>query len=234
MSTTAVKEHPILFTGEMVQAILDGRKTQTRRVLKPQPRWFGAEHEERWHANALPPGGACPSTWTWWEGPAHGQSMYHEARCPYGQPGDQLWIKTGYTTLYDIDFDRTLWKCPGIHFISTHGRAKSESTGNFKRDGGHPAMFMPFWLSQEMRLPLLEITDVRVERVREISRDDAIAEGIDESTREHVFITSSLQGGCLECDRFARLWDSINLSRGFSWESNPWVWVVAFKVLEGK
>jgi len=166
--TTAVREKPIIFSAPMVKAILEGRKTQTRRVIKPQ---FGK---------------------TWGQGVRHGDLDYSvhvdimEAdrswkwiRCPYGKSGTRLWVR-------------------------------------------------------ETRITL-EITGVRVERVQDISEEDAIAEGVN--------------GGCTTCgrdapyqcydpipdhrDAFIWLWDSINGKKpGFAWKDNPWVWALTFKRLE--
>lgn len=159
-----VKERPILFSGEMVRAILEGRKTQTRRVVKPQPvspgdgAYFDAYN-----------GGP---QWNWWA-PDNKQYLAQIINCPYGKPGDRLWVREKITV------------------------ARSASS-----------------LS-------LEITNVRVERLQEITFADCIAEGMPPIGPEND----------PECVRneFQTGWDSLNAKHGFSWESNPWVWVIEFK-----
>lgn len=219
--TTAVREKPILFSGDMVRAILDGRKTMTRRVVKPQPTFDGY-----W--------------WTHKGYSANGEQQFREGMpffggCPYGVTGDRLWIKTGYQTRYHADRNETFWSVDSVGFITTHGRALSKS-GKAKRDGNHPGMFMPYWLSQELRLPVLEITDVRVERVKEISEVDAEAEGaltLSNRLMQDAARSAAARGqkscGCV--DYFRELWNEINAKRGFGWDANPWTWVIAFEVL---
>lgn len=211
-------ERPILFSGPMVKAILDGRKAQTRRVsVQPQitgerPMWRDAKAD------------------LWRE-------KHHFIRdcCPYGKPGDRLWIKTGYTTRYDTMFDHTMWSVEGVGFITTHGRAYSKS-GKAKRDGGHPAMFMPQWLSAELRLPELEISDVRVHRLDEISEEDALAEGIIKlpATGRCVLSEGAQYFGNAYGNArtaFTALWDSIN-GKTHPWAANEWAWAITFKRLE--
>jgi len=217
-----ISEKPILFSGPMVRAILDGRKTMTRRVVKgPIPDGatscgvFSTSDKTlngRWQFLDGDPEDA--DSWGW---------IGEEFACPYGKPGDRLWIKTGYTTRYDPERNETHWKTEG-GWITTHGQAMSK-TGKPKRDGGHPGMFMPKWLSQEFRLPILEITDIRAERLREITEEDAIAEG----AQCAGFPASLSNRGA-----FINLWEKLNGPRGFGWLQNPWVWVVSFKKLEAQ
>lgn len=219
MTATAVRERPIPFSGPMVKAIMDGRKTQTRRVVKPPYRI-----RDGWPFRVNP------------EVFDDGDLRYERSmRCPYGQPGDRLWIKTGYQTQYDAAFNQTFWSVDGVGYITTHGRALSKS-GKPKRDGKHAGMYMPYWLSQELRLPVLEVTDVRVERVQEITEADAKAEGVEPgclTCGESCIYT----GGCGYCrpayrDSFIYLWRQLNEARGYGWEANPFCWVVSFKRVE--
>ena len=139
---------------------------------------------------------------------------------PYGQPGDQLWVRESWA--YHPD-----GKDKEILYRATDSGWDDNNTGLRWK----PSIHMPRWASRIQ----LEVTDVRVERVQEISEEDAKAEGISD-------------GGCLNCgnssdpeacgcdypkpdfrDSFANLWDSINAKRGYSWESNPYVWVVEFE-----
>jgi hypothetical protein len=169
-----VSEHPILFSGPMVRAILEGRKTQTRRVQR------------------MP--GSFPSG------------------CPYGQPGDLLWVRETFAKRYaDAERDPT----DGIMY---------------RADGGcvieprwTPAIHMPRWAS---RLTL-RITDVRVQRVQDINEEDVWSEGV--ICRCDVGQSEYDQCGLSPAEHFAKLWDSINAKRGYSWESNPFCWAISFE-----
>lgn len=206
--TTAVKERPILFIPDMVKAIRDERKTNTRRVI------YEAYRSRRKDGMKLEPSLL--------------QRIGVGEACPYGAVGDRLWIKTGYKTRYDEARNQTNWSTDAS-FCTTHGRAFSKS-GNAKKDGGHPGMFMPFWLSRELRLPTLEITDVRVERIKDINADGCIAEGVPSRgiERDGPCIASAI----MYIEDFKKLWDGINEKRGYGWAANPWVWCIEFKRVE--
>lgn len=226
MSEEKISEKPIPFSAPMVRAILDGRKSMTRRVIKPQPTTDG----DLW----------CLGDKYFLSDEAMEDHLFHEVYgtkgTPYGSRyqdyGDRMWIKTGYTTRYDPERNQTHWKTEG-GWITTHGQAISK-TGKPKRDGGHPGMFMPKWLSQEFRLPLLEITDIRMERLQEISEADALAEGFTgyNCYRNPNFVNLVTDDGTLPEEEFRELWDQLNKDRGFGWDQNPWVWVISFKKLE--
>lgn len=197
MSAIETKERPILFSGEMVRAILDGRKTQTRRIVKPQP----PSHVREIRVGMFEPvvirkGMEEPGT------PVFGFADEERGwKCKYGKPGDRLWV-------------RETWFCitgePGP--ISC----------NYKADFGEhrfagfwkPSIHMPRWASRIT----LEITGVRVERLNDISEEDAIAEGCQ---------CSGVPSSLTNRGAYAKLWESIN-GKG-SWSLNPWVWVVEFK-----
>lgn len=187
----------------MVRAILDGKKTQTRRVVTKlrgeagtaNPAYLDAHCDQakssEWRANR----DAVVSMW-----------------CPFGQPGDRLWVRETWAddtrggTLYAADpfFDGAEiswnWK-PSIHMHRHRSRLS------------------------------LEITDVRVERLNEITANDCIAEGISSRgiDRDGPCIASAL----MYIEDYKNLWDSLNASRGYGWAKNPWVWVVAFKRVDG-
>jgi len=218
-----MKERPILFSSEMVRAILDGRKTQTRRVFNPQPIADGLYYEYKdipW----LKTGDPFP---------------FIGHLCPYGTTNDLLWVRETWRAVeLDNGNDGILYKADN-HFKSIeNSQAAADLWCDAYADRKHgnkwrPSIFMPRWASRI----LLEVTDVRVERVQEISDGDAKAEGLvgwksERSDEIHYGITAA---DVWETDpriTYKRLWDSINAERGHSWESNPWVWVASFKVVK--
>lgn len=184
-------ERPILFSGQMVRAILDGRKTQTRRVVKP-PAPFA-------------PGDDILVEW------ATGQ-----IKCPYGQPGDLLWVRETWAAnrIFDDSSPRIVGNDHhGIWWKADHS---SYRPLNAKPGRWRPSIHMPRWASRIT----LEVTGVQVEQLQEITTEDALAEGI----AKHEQWTPRVQ--------FSELWDSINAKRGYGWNSNPCVWVVEFKKVE--
>lgn len=196
------KERPILFSGAMVRAILDGRKTQTRRVVK-DPDSFGCLT------------GDCPH---------ETQSECDDdmrVLCPYGRVGDRLWVREAWQAWTEFNgfAPRDIPVGSGINYLAD---------GNEWDARKRPPMFMPRWASRIT----LEVTDVRVERVQDISEDDAIEEGVQDWCVEADPRTGEpIQVRLRPSEEFANLWDSINADRGFGWDVNPWVWVVEFKVL---
>lgn len=215
---------PILFSGPMVRAILDGCKTQTRRVVKPQPEPVTSHRDcSPWIGRLTDRDYAI----TWCTPKADGgiykdRDAHSPFRCPYGRPGDLLWVRETWADLrgmgFDTDFAYRANSLKGDHEDADSKRCRLDFGVKWK-----PSIFMPRFAS---RLTL-RITDVRVERVQDISHGDAIAEGLDTSdTRlswevreQHALIP------------FRRLWDSINAKRGYSWESNPWVWAIGFEAI---
>lgn len=197
-----MKERPILFGGEMVRAILDGRKTQTRRVVKPAPCGLRM---------GLP----------------YGKGRY--ITCPYGQPGDRLWVRETHAFVGSIDPGWLLYRASGYESeCQRHGFDRPyPAVSSIK---WRPSIHMPRWASRIT----LEITGVRVERLQEISEDDAKAEGCGLYVPGHGFITQAdLAEGYSNylAPRmgFEFVWTKIN-GPG-SWDANPWVWVVEFKRL---
>ncbi len=209
-----MKERPILFSAPMVRAVLKGSKTQTRRVWK-LPRgcsWYAGHGGE---AAGMVQDDDGPA---WWH--------VSEQRCPYGQPGDRLWVREAWRALRRFDSMPPL----DIEWRSMVAYEADTPTGDY-RQAPHgrmgklrPPIHMPRWASRIT----LEITGVRVERLQNISEADARAEGAPELL--------SVDGGYLEhpmgCyrDGFQHLWTSIN-GPG-SWDTNPWVWVVEFRRLD--
>jgi len=205
-----MKERPIIFSGEMLGAILEGRKTQTRRIIK-NPK--GMDYEVDW--------------FPWYEGlsekypgchqfyqPRDGLTLH--LRCPHGVPGDCLYVRETWATRREWDHmkpsglpaDADLWwKADKSSY-----RALNAKPGKWR-----PSIHMPKRLARIW----LEITSVRVERLQDISRDDALAEGYNWK-----------KAGVPCLDWFPILWDDLNTKRGYGWDTNPWVWVVEFRMID--
>jgi hypothetical protein len=214
-----MKERPILFSTPMTKLILDGRKTQTRRVIKPKTRpWV------KYFLEA----GASVCDWKPWCGDGEDDCMwwwlsaYHAqeplGKCPYGQPGDRLYVREGFA------------HCPK-DFEDTNGiiyRADNKYNGHVASYEWRPSIHMP---KAATRITL-EITGVRVERVQDISEEDADAEGFNGDFPLNVFpdIFYRDMGHLSIPECFGIVWDSINENRpGCSWADNPWVWVLEFR-----
>jgi len=196
-------EHPILFSGEMVRAILDGCKTQTRRIVKPQP-----VAPLRFSIDRPAVGGSVAYFAYVDAGGVHHNEL--SAECRYGQSGDHLWVRETWAEL-DINYHPK----PGggrVVYRADH------ITGNDGPDKitWRPSIFMPRWASRIM----LEVVAVRVERVQAISEADAEAEG----THWNPYPPDNHYG---VVEEYKKLWDKINGKRA-PWADNPWVWVVEF------
>lgn len=251
MTTTAVREYPILFTGPMVRAILDGSKTQTRRVAEPlcNPLPSNAHRSFRLNNEIVEASGDKPGEWIEirvGKGPKGEGNPY---RCPYGQPGDRLWVRetfidgwpTGesgeveYCDEDGNDLPKHVWyrasegcltKYPIRGWQSNRGAV---ITGWTDGDGGFvdkipwkPSIHMPRWACRM----LLEITDVRVQRLHDMNRVDAFFEGC-------PYEVAGPDGDIEAAHRwFVDLWDSINAKRGYGWDTNPWVWCISFKRID--
>ena len=208
-----MKERPILFNAEMVKAILSGRKTQTRRVIKPQP-------SSGVRKSVLVKSGVEDG---------HGREIV----CPLGQPGDHLWVRETFSLLGNEDgcpvdwndsivtdkkdaarvYKASCWQKPNNYGIWTVPDHEMEFDGAWT-----PSIHMPRWAS---RINLL-ITGVRVERLNDISQEDAKSEGC----------CYGRGGGVPDlavspADHFPTLWESIYGIK--SWAANPWVWVIEFE-----
>jgi hypothetical protein len=200
-----MKERPILFSALMVRAILDGRKTQTRRVLKNQPEII---------KDPFPTTDEVKGVFKFKESTGIYQCLGMQnliETCPYGQPGDRLWVRESWSTHACLDN-----KKPSelINVNSYHYWADGEINTGKKR----PSIHMPRWASRIN----LEITGIRVERLQDISEDDAKAEGVSDDMGI-IFKT----GDDTPIGMYGELWESIN-GQG-SWAFNPWVWVLEFK-----
>ncbi|ELY2759378.1 hypothetical protein ACU9CU_003589 [Cronobacter sakazakii] len=238
-------ERPLIFNAEMVRAILDGRKTQTRRIMKPQPE-------------------DCPRGGHWWPCDKHRTMLHVEEAlqnseviragivgdaCPFGDVGDRLWVRETWSDVnsegcpavaYRADSDTRLLaeietfrdedgvlntadpRLDKYWFAAWSGDLFSGTEGSWR-----PPIHMPRWASRIT----LEITGVRVERLQDISRVDAMAEGappshpsIDAVSRDYGFPDFSRSW-------FGQTWQHIYGAE--SWQANPWVWVVEFKRIGG-
>ncbi len=203
-------ERPILFSEPMVRALLAGTKTQTRRAWK-MPRgciWYGELGGERegWFVDEEQP---------WW-------LHVSECRCAYGSIGDHLWVREAWRTDPQFDYLPPRDLDPAVAPVQYEAGPHADVLAGKLR----PSMFMPRWASRIT----LEITEVRVERLQDISADDAIAEGLTE--RDRLYATPGQLWQLRPRDAYRDLWESIN-GHG-SWDENPWVWVVAFRRLGGK
>lgn len=248
-------ERGMIFNAEMVRAILDGRKTQTRRIMKPQPE-------------------PCPRGGHWWPSNVFKTMLHVEEEmqngkggwgglvgdaCPFGDVGDRIWVREAYrfpASLDDISPTgvgemavatgyRKPWAPTFYEFTGTFSDGwKGFETPPKVSDAGklRPSIHMPRWASRI----LLEITDVRVERQNAISPEDAESEGLERTNftgfgdepglpsypePDVYFDPLKKQWKEYPPEAFAGLWESI-YGEG-SWQANPWVWVIEFKRVEG-
>lgn len=217
-----MKERPIIFNEKMVQAILDGRKTQTRRIVK-------CDHQEMAERDD-------GTLWPWREDCEHGGDIWYP--CPHGQPGDRLWVRETWQAIHeelngDGYVDETTY-APSIPKEEDNYWHPVFAADNWCEDINQrgfpwrPAIHMPRWASRI----LLEITDVRVERLNAISEHDAQAEGVGKLRGgfwQH-YQPSWTQHQLSARGSYVTLWKSIYGEE--SWNSNPWVWVIEFKRIE--
>ncbi len=223
---SAPRERPILFSGPMVRAILEGRKTVTRRVMKPQPDFLGSMVDPNTPFKTLDAG------------------LHARITCPYGEPGDRLWVRETWTDVnmcgapalaYRADEDiRDLMEEPG--FLDDRGAFNYDDPrvkpypfacwyAELDQARWRPSIHMPRWASRI----LLEITAVRVERLQDISEEQALAEGVHGEPCDHARQACSDIGcwGDTAKGAFGFLWEQLNGAG--AWQANPWVWVVEFK-----
>ncbi|MEZ1662154.1 hypothetical protein [Pseudomonas aeruginosa] len=219
MSAEKPRERPILLNDQMVRAILEGRKTVTRRVVTPQPDFLGSMVDPNTPFKTLDAG------------------LHARITCPYGQPGDRLWVRETWTDVnmcgapalaYRADEDiRDLMEEPG--FLDDRGAFNYDDPrvkpypfacwyAELDQARWRPSIHMPRWASRI----LLELTAVRVERLQDISEEQARAEGYP-AERECETGGSGLDAWLW----FRSLWGEINGPEAFT--ANPWVWVIEFK-----
>lgn len=232
-----MKERPINLKAHEVLAILQGRKTQLRRVVKPQP---SKDHLFLgWVLDSTSGNDIGKAAWAVGDGPLMRDVVW--VRCPFGQVGDRLWVRETWRmgTVSDCSCYEPCGRCPSGKplYAADFGCEKSE-WGPWK-----PSIHMPRWASRI----LLEVVSVRVERLQGISEEDAFSEGI-ERIEEHSWSAKGATPlgtfrGLDEwsdtepfwtdaTDAYRSLWE---IERGLdSWSANPWVWVVEFKRIDKK
>lgn len=204
-----MRERPILFSAPMVRAILSGAKTQTRRLVQPvgvvQVDGGGAPFTQRWDVDEQ-------------------VNWRRDVRCPYGVPGDRLWVREAciiadkdFPDFKDPNWPRDNDGVPRVvqYLASQPDRVAARDYGYAKAT---PSIHMPRWASRFT----LEVTDVRVQRLQDISEEDAKAEGVEPLQMDFGSYLPSFQG----------VWDLLNSKRA-PWASNPWVWAISFKRIEG-
>lgn len=244
-----MNERPILFNGDMVRAILDGTKTQTRRVVNPQP-----EHNQVYDYREKRIYDGHTRMWCY---KSHIQkdnwqncSDFMKPFCPYGKVGDQLWVRETHAFHeYSCDhpecgiierwIEAVRYRADGVNIgaetIDNIDRLISNDSDHMTQKqinetSWRPSIFMPHWASRIQ----LEITGIRVERVRDITEEDAMDEGVKPVPLGEFDADDFPHRRIAE---FSDLWDSINgkTRKGgtdISWSANPWVWVVEFKRIE--
>ncbi len=202
-------EHPILFSAPMVRAILAGQKTVTRRLVKPQPpagcdrvTLMPLSTEASWHNDASREKHPAPRK-------RDGDAWM---RCPYGSPGDRLWVRETWRA---DDYDDA-----GTIYVADLPAELFEEAGDLVK--WRPSIHMP---RNRSRLTLA-VEEVRVERLHAIDEADAVREGLPPRLPEGT----ALSGNSSARQRFEWLWDHINGTRA-PWASNPWVWRVQFRRL---
>jgi len=200
------KERPILFSGPMVRATREGRKTKTRRIVKGDPPTVISNIRTPQEKVIVP---------DWWF-----------SYCPYGKPGDRLWVReTAKATATEEGFDCIHYAADDFcREITNDEIERWRKMRGYRKGNGSwvTSIHMPRWASRIT----LEITGVRVERLNDITEADAMAEGF----RFDSSLMGPWEGHATAREAFRSLWGSINGQE--SWVTNPWVWVVEFKRLE--
>lgn len=212
-----MKERPIIFSTPMVQAILAGKKTMTRRLsgllrinLRPND-WAKPVYD--------------PADGKWVFTAEHGHAEQVRLKCPYGQPGDHLWLRERF-------MPAVIWEVCTYLYYADGPECYEHIVEQMEDQRWKPSIHMPRSASRIT----LEITNVRVERLNDISEQDAIAEGVEviHMAEQNVpvfrnYLLKEKKGTTNPIHSFDTLWKSINGPD--SWQANPWVWVIEFKVL---
>ncbi|ENB7446324.1 hypothetical protein FPV33_10395 [Klebsiella aerogenes] len=218
-------ERGMIFNGEMVRAILDGRKTQTRRIMKIQPEHSGLGLRRVTDSK----NGSDDGKYFWSSSDACGLKARSKSfTCPFGVVGDRIWVRETFQgPLFDYEQmesyldDSSKFEKPEFCQYAADGKPAPEyyDADDNLRHGWRPSIHMPRWASRI----LLEITDVRVERLASVSDEDAGKEG-------YPADPSPFGGPMDKWLWFRQLWDGIYPEQSF--KHNPWVWVIEFKRIE--
>jgi hypothetical protein len=228
-----VKERGIIFSAPMVRALLAGRKTMTRRMVKPQPPSVEAVRSKAGIDFHLFTGHAGRSDFRV-AGPVWAvrelmDGREPEWRCPHGQPGDRLWVREGFQYCDEMldGYTRDAPVCvlfradmKPYRFEPTARFIPNQHADEWRIGPWKPSIYMPRWAS---RLTL-EVTGVRVERLHEIAPTDVLAEGVG-----HLYGYTDSEPPIDAVLRFRELWESIHGAG--SWAKNPWLWVISFRSL---
>jgi hypothetical protein len=201
-SGLSVKERPIIFSGPLIPHILDGSKTQTRRPVRRM-----TEQHHMWQE---PDGAFC------WElpEPVHATSWpTGSVACPYGEPGDRLWVREAFCPDWT---DHTIYRADG---------GSAMAAGYASEPKWRPSIHMPRAVSRI----ILEVTQVRIERVQSITEDDARAEGVEPGPGHRLYPGTGAARSMSYTSGFVIAWDGIYGKREQGWGVNPWVWVVVFR-----
>jgi hypothetical protein len=222
-----MKERPILFTGAMVRALLDGSKSQTRRVAK----FVALEPGLNFDFTGLRTEKRPDGSWVLQsrDGSTNLNDRTRRLMCPHGQPGDRLWVRETWACVLRGDCDTIIEYAADKARITYHPRTFNAALACLAPGKYRPNIHM----SRVFCRILLEITDIRVERLHGISEKDAVAEGA--PGYEEGVDSPPPEDGCEWSYRasYQRLWDSINGKKpNARWDANPWVWVVEFKVVK--
>lgn len=233
-------DRPIIFSAPMVRALLDGRKTQTRRLLKPQPVWEPS--------TASTEGCVLGAGWSWGQcRRCHQETIALAAADTVSfRRGDRVYVRESHLIRRSIpcmphEWDWQSLSGPVVHYLADGGELQhhgDRSTGRGIYHGpvekGRPSIHMPRWAS---RLTLF-VEEVRVQRLQDISEDDAVAEGIIEyePTDEDPAEFSYVEGGDIwnnARSAYAALWDNLHTEPGTRWDDNPWIYALTFRVARG-
>jgi hypothetical protein len=233
--TDEVSEKPILFSTELVQAILDGRKTQTRRVitsdqLNDDPNYwesFGVQRAKDITFTPQP----SPGLYALF-GNKGDDDWIEPIKSPYGKPSDELWVRETWQALQHGSYKP--FDCKPSEIPEQYADVRYKADEGETQYPWKPSIHMPRWASRIQ----LTVKDIRVERVQDMSVEDMEEECITGHSKPSALLgkpNSYYQNGDglkynTPQEAFRQLWDSINADRGYSWESNPWVWVVEFEV----
>lgn len=219
------RECGIIMSGAMVRALLEGRKRQTRRVVKRQPNVASDGQWDQYNKKGK------------WLGAISANGKTRSISCPYGVPGDLLYVRETWCVgkaadgLKPRELDPRYWReCGGPWYRADYPTAIN--FGFHYQGKTRPSIFMPKWAARIW----LEITEVRVERVAGISGADCIAEGMRRFSsygkRGYTWNRTGQPHWLHAPAGFRALWDDLNEKRGYGWDVNPWVWVVGFKKRE--